>query len=439
MPASTEAASSSLTAPPSAGGRYRWFICALMFVATTILYIDRQILSLLKGTLDQQFRWTNQQFGDVTAAFQVSYGIGLLGYGWFVDRFGVKIGYAITMAGSSLAAMGHSLVYSVPGFIAARGALGLAESGNFPSAIKAVAQWFPQKERALATAIFNSGANVGPVLAPATIPFIAAAWGWRSTFIILGAIGIFWQAAWGFFYETPQRQKRLGSRELAYIQSDADEKPDGGGMSWLLLLKHRQTWAFVIAKFLTDPVWWFFLFWLPDYFKMSRGLDIKQSWVYLVSIYGLVTLLSIFGGWVTGFLVRSGWSVTRARKTGMFFFALCVTPICLATRASVWGAVALIGLAAAGHQAWSANLFTTVSDIFPKKAVASIVGIGGLAGSIGGIYFPHFTGQLLDHFEKLNRPTEGYSILFAICAGAYLVAFILNHLLAPRFAPIRLD
>jgi ACS family hexuronate transporter-like MFS transporter len=435
----TETASSPLSAPASAGGRYRWIICALLFVATTILYVDRQILSLLKGTLDQQFHWTNQTFGDVTAAFQASYGIGLLGYGWFVDRFGVKIGYTMTMAGWSLAAMGHSLVYSVRGFIVARGALGLAESGNFPAAIKAVAQWFPKKERALATAIFNSGANVGPVLAPATIPFIAAAWGWRSTFIVVGALGILWQAAWWFFYDAPQRQKRLSPRELAYIQSDADEKADGGRMSWLLLLKLRQTWAFVVAKLLTDPVWWFFLFWLPDYFKKSRGLDIKQSWVYLVSIYGIVTLLSIFGGWVTGFLVRSGWSVTRARKTGMFLFALCVTPICLATRAGIWGAVGLIGLAAAGHQAWSANLFTTVSDIFPKKAVGSVVGIGGLAGSIGGICFPHFTGGLLDHFEKLNRPTQGYSILFAICACAYVVAFALNHLLAPRFEPIRLD
>ncbi len=439
MPATIEAAPSPSSAPASAGGRYRWIICALLFFATTILYIDRQILSLLKGTLDEQFHWTNEQFGDVTAAFQASYGIGLLGYGWFVDRFGVKIGYALTMAGWSLAAAGHSLIFSVRGFIVARGALGLAESGNFPSAIKAVAQWFPKKERALATAIFNSGANVGPVLAPATIPFIAAAWGWRSTFIIVAAMGILWQAGWWFFFDTPQRQKRLGRRELDYIESDADEKAGGGRMSWGLLLKHRQTWAFVVAKLLTDPVWWFFLFWLLDYFKKSRGLDIKQSWVYLVAIYGIVTLLSIYGGWVTGFLVRSGWSVTRARKTGLFFFALCVTPICLATRASLWGAVGLIGLAAAAHQAWSANLFTTVSDIFPKKAVASVVGIGGLAGSIGGIYFPHFTGRLLDHYEKLGQPTQGYSILFGICASAYLAAFVINHLLAPRFAPIRLD
>jgi MFS transporter, ACS family, hexuronate transporter len=434
-----QAEASGVSAPNSAGGEYRWVVCALLFLATTILYIDRQILSLLKGSLDQEFHWTNEQFGDITAAFQVSYGIGLLGYGWLVDRFGVKMGYALTMAGSSLAAMGHSVVSSVSGFLMARGALGVAESGNFPSAVKAVAQWFPQKERALAAAIFNSGANVGPVIAPATIPFIAAAWGWRSSYIILGVIGIVWQAGWWLFYETPRRQKWLGARELAWIESDAGENGGDARVSWVALLKRRQTWAYAVAKFLTDPVWWFFLFWLPDYFKKSRGMDIKDSWIYLVSIYGMVTLLSIFGGWMTGRLVRAGWSVTRARKTGLFAFALCVTPICLATHASVWGAVGLIGLAASAHQAWSANLYTTVSDIFPKRTVASVIGIGGLAGSIGGIYFPHLTGQLLDHFEKQNRPTEGYAILFGICACAYVVAFALNHLLAPRFTPIELE
>ncbi len=410
-----------------------------MFAATTILYMDRQILSLLKGTLDEQFHWTNEQFGDAAGAFQASYAIGYLGYGWFVDRFGVKVGYALTMGGSSLAALGHSAVYAIRGFTVARAGLGLAESGNFPSAVKAVAQWFPQKERALAAALFNSGANVGPLLAPATIPFIAAAWGWRSTFVVLAVAGIIWQAGGWCFYESPERQKRLSVGELAFIQSDADEQSSVTRLAWLPLFKHRQTWAYLIAKLLTDPVWWFFLFWLPDYFKKSRGLDVKDSWVYLVSIYGMVTVLSIFGGWVTGALVNSGWTVTRARKTGLFLFALCVAPISLATHAGVWGAVGLIGLAASAHQAWSANLYTSVSDIFPKKAVASIIGIGGMAGSIGGIYFPHITGQLLDHFEKLGRPTEGYTILFGICSCAYVVAFALNHLHAPRFTPIPWD
>jgi ACS family hexuronate transporter-like MFS transporter len=430
---------STLPQPFQGLGRYRWTICALLFFATTILYIDRQILALLKGTLDKELHWTNEQYGDVTAAFQAAYGIGLLLYGWFVDRFGVKIGYALTMAGWSLAAMAHSLVYSARGFMVARGALGLAESGNFPSAIKAVAQWFPKKERALATAIFNSGANVGPIVAPATIPFVADHCGWRSTFLIVGALGIFWQAAWWLLYDRPERQKRLRAPELAYIESDSDELGGAERMPWRTVLKYRQTWAFAVAKFLTDPVWWFFLFWLPDYFKQSRGLDIQHSWFYLVSIYGIVTLLGIYGGWLTGFFVRRGWTVTRARKTGMLLFAVCVTPIYFATRTGTWGAVLLIGLAAAAHQAWSANLFTTVSDVFPKKAVASVIGIGGLAGSMGGIYFPHFTGALLDHFKLLHQPTAGYAILFAICAGAYLVAFALHHLLAPRLEPVKLE
>jgi ACS family hexuronate transporter-like MFS transporter len=423
----------------SAVGRYRWIICALLFVATTILYIDRQILALVKGTLDLEFHWTNEQYGYVTAAFQLSYGAGLLGYGWFVDRFGVRVGYALTILGWSLAAMGHSLVRSVRGFVVARGALGLAESGNFPSAIKATAQWFPKKERALATAIFNSGANVGPVLAPAIIPFIALQWGWRSTFIMVGSLGLLWQLAWWLFYETPERQKRLGARELAFIQSDTSEPAGGEKAPWRLLLKYRQTWAFAVAKLLTDPVWWFFLYWLPDYFKKSRGLDIKESWFYLVAIYGIVTVLSIYGGWLTGFLVRRGWTVTRARKTGMLIFALCVTPIFFATRIGTWGAVALIGLAGAAHQAWSANLFTTVSDTFPKTAVASVVGIGGLVGSVGGFFFPILTGRLVDHYQALHAATTAYAILFAICASAYLVAFGLNHLLAPRYETIKLE
>jgi ACS family hexuronate transporter-like MFS transporter len=432
--------STSIKDSPAAGpvGRYRWVICGLLFAATTILYIDRQILALVKGTLDRELHWTNEQYGDVMAAFQAAYGIGLLGYGWLVDRVGVRIGYAVTMAAWSLTAMGHALVRSARGFMVARGALGLAESGNFPAAIKATAQWFPRKERALATAIFNSGANVGPVVAPAVIPPIAAAWGWRATFLIVGALGLLWQGAWWLLYERPERQKRLGAAELAHIESDGGEPGGAERAPWRTVLKHRETWAFAAAKFLTDPVWWFFLFWLPDYFKASRHLDIKESWYYLVCIYGIVTLLSIYGGWLTGFLLRRGWTVTRARKTGLLLFAVCVTPIYFATRVGTWGAVLLIGLAAAAHQAWSANLFTTVSDVFPKKAVGSVVGIGGLAGSMGGMCFPHFTGALLDHFEKLGQPTEGYGILFAICACAYLAAFGLHHLLAPRLETIKL-
>ncbi|MDB6123598.1 MAG: transporter [Pedosphaera sp.] len=418
---------------------YRWIICALLFFATTINYVDRQILSLLKSTLDLELGWTNEQFGRVNAAFQGAYGIGLLGFGWFVDRFGTKIGYAVSITAWSLAAIGHALVGSVSGFLTARISLGLGEAGNFPTAIKSVAQWFPKKERAFATALFNSGTNVGAILAPATIPFIAQAWGWRSAFVIAGFLGFVWLVAWLIFYDLPERRKEVNATELAFIRSDTDEKSSAEKIPWLSLLKYRQTWSFVLGKFLTDPVWWFFLIWLPDYFKTTRDLDIKKSWIHLVTIYTIITVLSIIGGWVTGHLTKLGWSVTRARKTGMFVFALCVLPIFFVTQTGDWMAVFLIGLAGAAHQAWSANLYTTVSDMFPKKAVASVVGIGGMAGSLGGMMFPILTGRLLDHFKLQNKITTGYGILFSICAFAYLVAFVLHHLCAPRFEPVNLD
>jgi MFS transporter, ACS family, hexuronate transporter len=412
-------------------GHYRWVVCALLFFATTINYIDRQILSLLKEILDKELGWTNEQFGMVNSAFQAAYAVGLLGFGWFVDRFGTRIGYAVSIAAWSVAAIGHALVGSVQGFFNARVALGLGESGNFPSAIKAVAQWFPKRERAFATSIFNSGANVGAIIAPAVIPWIAFTWGWRSAFVAAGVAGFAWLLVWLPLFDVPEN-KQITAGELAHIRSDA-EGGSPGRVPWLSLLGYRQAWAFVVAKFLTDPVWWFFLIWLPDFFKKTRGLDIKKSWVLIVTIYAIVTVLSIFGGWVTGYLTRRGWSVTRARKTGMFVFALCVLPVLVVTRVGDWTAVLLIGLAGAAHQAWSANLFTTASDMFPRKAVASVVGLGGMAGSVGGILFPIFSGRLLDHFQRSQQETTGYAILFGICACAYLIAFALNHVLAPRF------
>jgi MFS transporter, ACS family, hexuronate transporter len=422
-----------------AGGEFRWVICALLFFATTINYIDRQVLSLLKSMLDAQFHWTNADFGVINGLFQGAYGFGLLWFGWFVDRFGVKIGYAVSIAGWSLAAAGHGLVQNVPGFMTARVCLGVAESGNFPSAIKAVAQWFPKKQRAFATALFNSGANVGPILAPATIPFLADKYGWRAAFVIAGLAGFVWLIAWWLIYDVPERHKRVNAAELAWIRSDADDTVNTEKIPWLHLLTYRQTWSFVVGKFLTDSIWWFFLTWLPDYFKASRHMDIKVSWIYISAIYGECTVLSIAGGWLTGHLNQRGWSVTRARKTGMFLSALCVTPIFYVTRCDIWPAVGLIGLAAGAHQAWSANLYTTVSDMFPKRAVASVIGIGGMAGSAGAMFFPIFTGKLLDHFARTSRETEGYAILFGICSCAYLVAFVANHLLAPRFEPFSLE
>jgi ACS family hexuronate transporter-like MFS transporter len=371
----------------------------------------------------------------INSAFQGAYGIGLLGFGWFVDRYGTKIGYAVSIAAWSLAAFGHGLVGSIRGFFAARLALGLGEGGNFPSAIKAVAMWFPKKERALATSIFNSGTNVGAMIAPAVVPLIALHWGWKAAFVLAGAAGFVWLIFWQYLYNVPEKIK-LSAGEWAHIRSDVDEPAAAKKVSWIELLAYPQTWSFVAAKFLTDPVWWFFLIWLPDYFKATRGLNITKSWAHLVTIYSMVTVLSILGGWLTGYLTRQGWSVTRARKTGMFIFALCVIPIVFATSVGNWSAVLLIGLAASAHQAWSANLYTTVSDMFPKGAVASVTGLGGMAGSLGGIMFPIFTGKLLDIFKAANNVTGAYAILFGVCAVAYLVAFGVNHLFAPRFEPI---
>jgi len=419
---------------------HRWAVCALLFFATTINYIDRQILSLLKPILDEQLHWTNAEFGMVNSAFQGAYGLSLLGFGWFIDRFGTKIGYTVSIAAWSVAAMGHALVGSVGGFIWARVALGLGEGGNFPAAIKAVALWFPKKERALATSIFNAGTNVGAIVAPAIVPWMAFTWGWQSAFIAAGLAGLVWLFFWIPWFQPPEKMKGLTSQELSLIRSD-----DAAGVSessekihWGQLLGYRQTWAFIIPKLITDPVWWFFLIWLPDFFKQTRGLDIKKSWVLLVTIYSIVTVLSIAGGWVTGHLAKMGWSMNRARKGGMLLFALCVVPILGVTGASDWGAVLLIGLAGAAHQAFSANLFTTVSDSFPKQAVASIIGIGGMAGAIGGMLFPIVTGMLLDSYKASGNVSAGYGILFAFCAGAYLVSLLTLQILNPRLEPVRM-
>lgn len=419
--------------PPT---RYRWVICALLFFGTTINYIDRQILSLVKPLLDAELHWTNEQFGLVNSAFQAAYAVGLLGFGRFVDSYGVKTGYGLSIALWSLAAMGHALAASIGGFRWARIALGVTEAGNFPAAIKAVAQWFPRRERAFATTLFNSGANVGAIVAPATVPFLAAAWGWRIAFLAAGVLGFVWLVFWWAMYDVPEKHPRVSPAELEHITSDPPDA-QSEGVGWLRLLQFPQTWSFIVAKFLTDPVWWFFLIWLPDYFNKTQGLEMKQLGLPLVMIYAIVTVLSIGGGWLANVLVRFGYSQNRTRKLCLLLFALCVLPISLVQSAGLWGAVVLIGIAGAAHQAWSANLFTTVSDMFPQRAIGSVVGLGGMAGSIGGILFPFYSGRLLDRFSAAGDVGTGYAILFGMCAVAYLVAFALNHLCAPRFTPIR--
>jgi ACS family hexuronate transporter-like MFS transporter len=420
-------------------GNYRWLICGLLFFATTINYIDRQILALLKPILDEELHWTNAQYGALNSFFQGAYAISLLFFGWLVDRFGIKKGYAASIFAWSVAAIGHALVTTVGGFQIARVALGLGEGGNFPAALKAVSHWFPKRERAFATSIFNAGANVGAIVAPAIVPWLAFNWGWRSAFVLAGVAGFVWLFAWFPLYDAPEKIKSLSRGELQHIRSDLDDKNDQGQkVRWADLLRYPQTYSFMVAKFLTDPVWWFFLIWLPDFFKTTRHLDIKNSWVHLVTIYTIVTVLSIFGGWITGYLNRRGYSVTRARKTGMFVFALCALPIFFVTKMGDWEAVIVIGIAGSAHQAWSANLYTTVSDMFPKRAVASVIGMGGMAGSIGGLIFPFASGLLLDSFKASGNITAGYAVLFGICGSAYLIAFGINHLLAPRYEPVKL-
>jgi len=414
-------------------GRHRWLICALLFFATTINYIDRQILALLKPMLDGQFHWTNEQFGWINSAFQGAYAASYLAFGALVDKYGTKVGYAVSITFWSLAAAGHALVHSVGGFGLARIGLGLGEGGNFPASIKTVAQWFPKKERAFATTLFNSGANVGPLITPAIIPPLALAVGWRGTFLAAGAVGLVWLVAWLVLFEIPRRTAGLKPAELDYIESDGDcgTEDNVQPLRWRELIGYRQTWAFLVAKLLTDPVWWFFLIWLPDYFKKNRGLDLKTIGLPLVAIYGLVTVLSITGGWAGKRLADRGWSHNRVRKTSLAFFAVAVVPVVLATRMPLWGAIAVIGLAGGAHQAWSAALYTTVSDVFPRRAIASVIGLGGTLGSIGGMLFPVICGRVLDRLGG-----DGYVILFAYCGLAYLLAFALNSLLCPRFEPM---
>ena len=423
-------------------GRYRWTICALLFFATTINYIDRQVIGLLEPTLKHEFGWTDTTFGTINGIFQFFYAAGLLLFGAIIDRVGTRIGYALSIIGWSLSAMGHALAKATSGFTIARSALGISEAGNFPSAIKAVAEWFPKKERALATGIFNSGANIGAVVAPIMVPLILAAYGWRMAFVATGALGLVWLAFWWFMYEIPSRKKKLSKAEYEYIHSDDAEieTKAGSHVPWGRLLAVRQTWAFVFGKFLTDPVWWFYLFWLNGYFHDVFHQDTKKITWPLVVIYSCTTVGSIGGGYLSGYLIRKGWPIYKARKTVMLIFAFCVVPVVAAGYLKdMWLITAVISLAAAAHQAWSANIFTTASDMFPKKAVSSVTGIGGMAGSIGGIIFQPSVGMLLDHFGKLHNKTLGYTIIFLICGSAYLLAWLVMHLFAPKMTRVQLD
>ena len=401
--------------------RVRYGILALLFFGTTINYIDRQVIGLLKPTLEKEFNWTETDYSNIVMAFSAAYAIGLLGFGRWIDKIGTKLGYSVSVFFWSIAAVAHAFAKSTFGFGLARVGLGLAEAGNFPAAIKSVAEWFPKKERALATGIFNSGANVGAVVAPIMVPAILGAYGWQEAFVITGAIGFIWLIFWWKYYETPARHKKISKEEFDYIHSDNEvvletEAP----VKWITLFKIKQTWAFIFGKLLTDPVWWFFLFWLPSYFAETFNLDLKKPSLPLVLVYTATTIGSIGGGFLSSYLIKKGWNVQRARKTTMFIIAICVLPIMLAQfTQNIWVAVGLISLAAAAHQAWSANIFTTVSDYFPKKDISSVVGIGGMAGSVGGILFPLAIGMILDHFKLLGNITSDYNIIYGMCGAVY--------------------
>lgn len=422
-------------------GNYRWTVVALLFFATTINYLDRQIIGLLKPTLETQLHWTEVDYSRIVMVFTASYAIGLLLFGNFIDKIGTKLGYTISLVVWSLAAMGHAIARTTFGFSVARSALGLGEGGNFPAAIKTVAEWFPKKERAFATGIFNSGANIGAVVAPILVPWILGVYGWQMAFIITGAIGFIWLAFWLVLYEIPSKHPKLSKEEYDFIHSEPEEVAvdNGEKVKWIKLLGIRQTWTFVVGKLLTDPVWYFFLFWLPSYFSSTFHLDLTKPSLPLVIVYTATTIGSIGGGHLSSWFIKKGWPIFKARKVSMFLFAICVVPIITARFATnIWQAVALIGLAAAAHQAWSANIFTTASDMFPKKAISSVVGIGSMAGAVGGFFFPQLIGYILETNKKAGHILVGYNIIFTICGLAYLLAWVIMHFLSPKMKRVEL-
>jgi MFS transporter, ACS family, hexuronate transporter len=426
-------------------GNYRWTICALVFFATTVNYLDRQVISLLKSTLEKEFNWSETDYGNVVIAFQLSYAIGMLGAGRVVDWLGTKLGYALATTTWSIAAIGHALANSTLGFGIARAFLGVTEAGNFPSAIKATAEWFPKKERALATGIFNSGTNIGAIVAPLTVPLIAEVWGWKWAFILTGLIGFIWLILWWIVYETPAKSKKLSKAEFDYIHSDEPEvvveKQDEEPVSWFKLLTYKQTWAFAIGKFLTDPVWWFYLFWTPAFLKAQYGLTGTQVAVPIAVLYTIATVGSIYGGYVPMSLINKGWDVFKSRRTAMLIYAFCALPVVFAQYLggfNMWLAILIIGFAASAHQAWSANIFTTVSDMFPKKAVASVVGIGGMAGALGGVLIARIGPALFDYYKAQGHIQTGYYIMFIVCGLAYLTAWLIMRFLVPKYKPVEL-
>jgi len=409
-----------VTATPATRPSYRWTICALLFVVTTINYVDRQVLGILAPTLQRELHWSESQYGDVVSWFSLVYAFGFLIAGRWLDRVGVRRGFATAVVVWSLAAIGHAFARTTAAFSAARALLGLGESANFPGAIKTVAEWFPKEERALATGIFNAGTNTGAIVTPLLVPWIALTWGWRSAFIVTGSIGFLWLILWLALYRSPPASS-----------TEADEAAER--VPWIRLLGVRQTWAIVAGKLLADPIWWFYLYWLPKFLDAKYGIKLAQVALPLIVVYLVADVGSIAGGWLSSGLIKRGWTVNRARKTAMLLMALVIVPTALAPRAgTLWTAVLIVSVAAAAHQGWSANVYTLASDMFPRSAVASISGIGGFAGAMGGVLFQRVTGRILD------ANGNDYTPIFLVCGLAYVTAWSIMQILAPTLEPARL-
>jgi ACS family hexuronate transporter-like MFS transporter len=425
---------------------YRWIIVALIFFATTINYIDRQIIGLLKPILEVEFSWSETDFAHIVMAFTAAYAIGLLVLGRFIDRIGTRAGYTFIICLWSVAGMFHAIARNAAQFMVARFWLGIGESGNFPAGVKVISEWFPKKERGLATGIFNSGPSVGVVLALIIVPFILRSFSWHEVFWVTGGIGFIWLIFWLLLYQLPSRQKRLTSGEFSYIikGQEVEEKKDEAEtrvkIKWYRLFTFPQMWALITGKGLIDPIFWFFLFWLPSYFSSAYELDLKKPSLELIIIYSATTLGSVLGGYFSSLLIMRGWTVIRARKTSLFIFAVLELSIMLAPyTTTAWMAVGIISLVVAVHQAWSTNIFTMASDLFPSEAVSSAAGIAGMAGAVGGILFPLLVGYLLDSYKAAGNLTGGYNLLFVICGLTYFTAWIIIHLLTKKHNAVKLS
>jgi len=412
-------------------GRFRWVICGLLFLGITKNYMDRWVLSVLKVPLQHEFGWSEIQYGHLVTIFQFAYAAGMVFTGRLIDRLGTRIGYTAAMVFWSVASMTHAAAGSFLSFATARVALGFGEAAVFPASVKSIAEWFPKKERALATGIFNAGTSVGGMITPWLVSWIMGRWGWRWAFLITGSLGFVWLMLWLMIYRKPEEHPGCTKEEREYIQ--ADPIPPPTRVSWVGLLKYRQTWTFALGKFLTDPIWWFYLFWIPDYMQRVHGLKLSGIFLPVFTIYLISDIGSVGGGWISSTLLRRGFSANAARKLAMVICAVCVTPISMAYRvSSLWQATFLIGLAAAAHQGFSANLFTLTSDMFPSRTVGSVVGIGGMAGAVGGMLIAEIVGHALQW-------TNSYAIPFFLAASAYLVALLVIHAMSPRLQPAQMS